>query len=481
MQTQTLKRPATPSPAPPPPVEKPADYVYYQRRPDDFSSDARARATAAKVKLESHYKASLETAIDLNVRGVELERKLVEMPEERQQREIRRHTKMQSQFLRLRRTKIGLPDFRTVKVIGKGAFGEVRLVQKIDTGRVYAMKTLHKAEMLKRDQLAHVRAERDVLAESTSPWVVQLYYSFQDPLYLYLIMEFLPGGDLMTMLMKYDVFSEDVTRFYMAECVLAIEAVHNLGFIHRDIKPDNILIDKNGHLKLSDFGLSTGLHKRTDGAYYQRLVEQELAPRNISRNSVEVNPIHLTMTRAETIATWKKNRRKLAYSTVGTPDYIAPEVFLMRGYGKECDWWSLGAIMFECLVGYPPFVSEDASDTYKKIINWPQHLHFPEDVHLSRESEDLMRRLMAWADQRSPVEQVKTHPLFEGVNWETLRLLPAPRPPTLRSITDTSYFPTEEYADVPVQPEGAERLDADKDLAFLGFTFKRFTGVQSAL
>lgn len=127
----------------------------------------------------------------------------------------------------------------------------MRLVQKVDTGKVYAMKTLQKAEMLKRDQvcghnstchiccswngfqLAHIRAERDLLAESTSPWVVQLFYSFQDPLYLYLIMEFLPGGDLMTMLMKYDVFSEDVTRFYMAECILAIEAVHDLGYIHR--------------------------------------------------------------------------------------------------------------------------------------------------------------------------------------------------------------------------------------------------------
>ena len=156
---------------------------------------------------------------------------------------------------------------------------------------------------------------------------MQLYYSFQDPLYLYLIMEFLPGGDLMTMLMKYDVFSEDVTRFYMAECALAIEAVHNLGFIHRyvlfliqgsvdicdhrDIKPDNVLIDKNGHLKLSDFGLSTGVHARTDGAYYARMIEQQLSPRHASRNSVEVTPIHLTMTRAETIATWKKNRRRL--------------------------------------------------------------------------------------------------------------------------------------------------------------------------
>ncbi|KAI0288941.1 kinase-like domain-containing protein [Russula brevipes] len=461
-------------------VEKPADYVYYERRPDDLSSDARAHATAAKVKLQSHYRFALETAIDLNIRGAELERSLAGMPEDRRLREIRRHTRTQSQFLRLRRTKIGLRDFRTVKVIGKGAFGEVRLVQKIDTGRVYAMKTLQKVEMLKRDQLAHVRAERDVLAESTSPWVVQLYYSFQDPLYLYLIMEFLPGGDLMTMLMKYDVFSEDVTRFYMAECALAIEAVHNLGFIHR-YQTGQYIIDKNGHLKLSDFGLSTGMHARTDGAYYARLIEQQLAPRHAARNSVEVTPIHLTMTRAETIATWKKNRRRLAYSTVGTPDYIAPEVFMMRGYGKECDWWSLGAIMFECLVGYPPFCAENASDTYKKIVDWPHHLHFPEEVHLSTEALSLMRRLMTWSDNRAGVEDIRAHPLFEGVGWTSLRMMPAPRPPTLKSITDTSYFPTEEYADVPEVPAGVEKLDADKDLAFLGFTFKRFTGVQSAL
>lgn len=106
-------------------------------------------------------------------------------------------------------------------------------MQKIDTGKIYAMKTLLKSEMFKKDQLAHVKAERDVLAESDSPWVVSLYYSFQDSQYLYLIMEFLPGGDLMTMLIKYDTFSEDVTRFYIAECILAIEAVHKLGFIHR--------------------------------------------------------------------------------------------------------------------------------------------------------------------------------------------------------------------------------------------------------
>lgn len=155
------------------------------------------------------------------------------MSEERKNRRRQQLGKQESSFLRLRRLRLTADDFLTVKVIGKGAFGEVRLVQKKDTGKIYAMKTLLKSEMFKKDQLAHVKAERDVLADADSPWVVNLFYSFQDAVYLYLIMEFLPGGDLMTMLIKYEIFTEDVTRFYMAQCVLAIEAVHKLGFIHR--------------------------------------------------------------------------------------------------------------------------------------------------------------------------------------------------------------------------------------------------------
>ncbi|KAH9951573.1 AGC/NDR protein kinase [Amylocystis lapponica] len=465
-------------------ANKPADYVYFERTIAGFSTDALPRSKAAQLKLEHFYKVAVEGAIERNTRRVELERKLAgdpTMSDERKQRQLQQLGKRESAFLRLRRTKLGLDDFRTVKVIGKGAFGEVRVVQKTDTGKIYAMKTLRKDEMLKKDQLAHVRAERDVLAESNSPWVVQLFYSFQDPSYLYLIMEFLPGGDLMTMLIKYDTFSEDVTRFYIAECVLAIEAVHQLGFIHRDIKPDNILIDKDGHIKLSDFGLSTGFHKQHDSSYYQRLLDSAagiVSPTTAAqaaRNSVMVNAIHLTMSSKDQIATWKANRRKLAYSTVGTPDYIAPEIFLQKGYGNECDWWSLGAIMFECLVGYPPFCSESTHETYQKIIQWQNYLSFPDDVHLSREAEDLIRRLITSPDRRLAVEQIKQHPFFYGVNWTGIRNIEAPFVPRLRSITDTSYFPTDELEQVPDEPVAADSAAASRDLAFLGYTFKRFT------
>ncbi|KIY71409.1 AGC/NDR protein kinase [Cylindrobasidium torrendii FP15055 ss-10] len=466
---------------------KSPDYVYFDRSTAEFSDEALPRAKAAQMKMEHYYKIVVDSAIERNTRRVELERRLQNdmlMPEERKQRQLQQLGKKESSFLRLRRTRLGLDDFRTVKVIGKGAFGEVRLVQKTDTGKIFALKLLKKDEMLKKDQLAHVRAERDVLAESNSPWVVQLFYSFQDPMYLYLVMEFLPGGDLMTMLIKYDTFSEDVTRFYMAECVLAIEAVHKMGFIHRDIKPDNILIDKEGHVKLSDFGLSTGFHKQHDSNYYQRLLDSATKnggnPQAAQRNSVMVNSINLTMTSKEQIATWKANRRKLAYSTVGTPDYIAPEIFMQKGYGYECDWWSLGTIMFECLVGYPPFCSETTHETYQKIMEWQRHLAFPDDVHLSAEAEDLVRRLIISADRRLPVEQTKKHSFFYGVDWDSLRHIDAPFVPHLRSITDTSYFPTDEIE----QTAGEDAVDAgsqaSKDLAFLGYTFKRFSVSSSA-
>ncbi|KAF9294858.1 Serine/threonine-protein kinase [Linnemannia elongata] len=466
----------------------------FDRSTEGISKSALDQSAAAKYRLEHHFSLSLEQAIERSERRIELERKLETEPgsEERKHRQLAALGRKESQFLRLRRTRLGLDDFVTVKVIGKGAFGEVRLVQKLDSGKIYAMKTLRKADMFKKDQLAHVKAERDVLAESESPWVVQLYYSFQDPQYLYLIMEFLPGGDLMTMLIKYDTFSEDVTRFYIAECVLAIEDIHKMGFIHRDIKPDNILIDREGHIKLSDFGLSTGFHKTHDSQFYQRLLDGQVkgnATNNshsdgVTRLDAGVDAINLTFSSKDKLATWKKNRRTLAYSTVGTPDYIAPEIFLQQGYGQECDWWSLGAIMFECLVGYPPFCSENAHETYRKIMNWREQLYFPEDVHLSPDAEDLIRRLICSPEMRlgrHSVHEIMSHPFFHGVDWANIRRMESPFVPNLNSITDTSYFPTEDLDRVPDYPEqhASDYMTPDdnskqKDLAFVGYTFKRF-------
>ncbi|XBW36696.1 hypothetical protein QEN19_002271 [Hanseniaspora menglaensis] len=471
-------------------------FMYFERRPDLMSKTTQDQAASVKLKVENYYQTAVNLAIERNQRRIEFENKLQfhhqEWSDERKYRELASLGKKESQFLRLRRTRLSLEDFKTVKVIGKGAFGEVRLVQKVDTGKIYAMKTLLKSEMFKKDQLAHVKAERDVLAGADSPWVVSLYYSFQDPQYLYLIMEFLPGGDLMTMLIRWQIFTEDVTRFYMAECILAIEAIHKLGFIHRDIKPDNILIDIKGHIKLSDFGLSTGFHKTHDSNYYKKLLTKETEEKfQPQTQQQKQDAIHMTMTNRQQMQTWRKTRRLMAYSTVGTPDYIAPEIFLYQGYGQECDWWSLGAIMYECLIGWPPFCSETPHETYKKIMSFEHSLQFPDDIHVSYEAEDLIRRLLTHSDQRlgrhGGADDIKKHPFFRGVDWNTIRQVEAPYIPKLSSITDTRFFPTDELENVPDSPAmtqakreheimtmNAKNKQQQQDLPFIGYTYSRF-------
>jgi serine/threonine kinase 38 len=189
-------------------------------------------------------------------------------------------------------------------------------------------------------QVEHVKAERNLLAEVDSNCIVKLYCSFQDEDYLYLIMEYLPGGDMMTLLMRKDTLTEDEARFYVGQAVLAIESIHKHNYIHRDIKPDNLLLDKHGHMKLSDFGLCKPLDCSNLPALHENVSGHDNSKdmhKSIGQYMSAPSPTP-KRTQQEQLLHWQRNRRMLAYSTVGTPDYIAPEVLLKKGYGMECDW-----------------------------------------------------------------------------------------------------------------------------------------------
>ncbi|KAF2274569.1 serine/threonine-protein kinase cot-1 [Westerdykella ornata] len=461
------------------------------KNPGKYSENVFKQAQVSINLVSTFFKDSVQRARDRNQRALELEA-IMKEPSYSDARKAQKENQMrraEAEYLRFLRTKERPENFTTVKIIGKGAFGEVKLVQRKTDGKIYALKSLVKHEMFKKDQLAHVRAERDILAESDSPWVVKLHTTFQDSTFLYMLMEFLPGGDLMTMLIKYEVFSEDITRFYMAEITLAIEAVHKLGFIHRDIKPDNILLDRGGHIKLTDFGLSTGFHKEHEASYYKKLLAggAHRSARD-NRNSMNLDQIQLTVSNRAQINTWRKSRRQLAYSTVGTPDYIAPEIFSGQGYDFGCDWWSVGTIMFECLIGWPPFCAEEPHDTYRKIVDWPRHLHFPPDQKLGVEAEDFIRRLICDAEHRlgrhggaHGAHEIKQHPFFRGVQWDGLRRIRAPFEPKLSSNIDTQHFPVDEIdqndnsAALRAQTaQAGDELAAEMSLPFIGYTYKRF-------
>ncbi|XP_043482791.1 serine/threonine-protein kinase tricornered isoform X1 [Leptopilina heterotoma] len=448
-----------------------------------FSGHTLDKATKAKVTLENYYSNLIAQHIERKQRLAKLEESLKDegLSEQQKQEKRLQHAQKETEFLRLKRSRLGVEDFEPLKVIGRGAFGEVRLVQKKDTGHVYAMKILRKADMLEKEQVAHVRAERDVLVEADHQWVVKMYYSFQDPINLYLIMEFLPGGDMMTLLMKKDTLSEECTQFYIAETALAIDSIHKLGFIHRDIKPDNLLLDARGHIKLSDFGLCTGLKKSHRTDFYRDLSQAKPSDFMTSCGSGSGGAMD-SKRRAES---WKRNRRALAYSTVGTPDYIAPEVFMQTGYGTACDCWSLGVIMYEMLIGYPPFCTENPQETYRKVMNWRETLVFPPEVPISEEAKDTITRFCCEADRRlgaqRGVEELKLAPFFRGVDWEHIRERPAAIPVEVRSIDDTSNF--DDFPDVKLEiressapmPQDGETIY--KDWVFINYTFKRFEGL----
>ncbi|GLJ48010.1 hypothetical protein SUGI_1013960 [Cryptomeria japonica] len=454
------------------------------------STLTRQKVAAAKQYIENHYKVQMKSLQERKERRWVLERRLAssDVSEEEQMNLIKDLERKETEYMRLKRHKMGVDDFELLTIIGRGAFGEVKLCRAKSTGQVYAMKKLKKSEMLSRGQVEHVRAERNLLAEVDSHCIVKLYYSFQDAEYLYLIMEYLPGGDMMTLLMRKETLSEDVARFYIAQSVLAIESIHKHNYIHRDIKPDNLLLDKKGHMKLSDFGLC----KPLDCTTLSTLHENEAMNDDNLRESMDIDGCFPDSnmggpwrSQREQLQHWQQNRRMLAYSTVGTPDYIAPEVLLKKGYAMECDWWSLGAIMYEMLVGYPPFYSEDPMTTCKKIVHWRHYLKFPEEARLSAEAKDLICRLLCDFEHRlgsRGANEIKGHPWFNEIAWDNLYEVEAAYKPEVNGELDTQNF--EKFDEI--EPASQTRTGSGpwrkmltaKDLNFVGYTYKNFDAVK---
>lgn len=424
---------------------------------DQVSSNTRDKAQAAKDYIEKKYSKLKKTESERRDEWSELGKIMKEMNlSSIEQDQIRQEVlHREAEHLRKKRQKITVFDFESIKVIGKGAFGEVRVVRHKQTGEVLALKKLNKTEMVYKNQVQHVKAERDLLTSSNNPWIVELKCSFQDERCLYLVMEYLGGGDLMTLLIRKNILSEAESRFYIAECVLAVESIHKMNFIHRDLKPDNILIDNKGHIKLSDFGLSKSVDINQSPEVLSKLEEDARHKRRIEERN-----------------DYRKNR-KLAYSTVGTPDYIAPEVFSRTGYSESVDWWSIGVILYEMLVGYPPFYAEKPADICHKILSWQKFFTIPREAKLSPAATDLIRRLICEPNTRiSNSHDIKNHPFFNGVDWDRIRYSQSPYVPQLSTDIDTSNFDDFEETE-PFYPPSSGRRKQRNDPNFIGYTFKR--------
>ncbi|PPR02421.1 hypothetical protein CVT26_011389 [Gymnopilus dilepis] len=465
------------------------------------------KAVAARIYFENLYFPLFRHPPSREQRRLAMEKEMAEMQlTHAQKEELRaRWRQNETDYLRERRQKVDASAFVKLKTIGHGAFGVVSLVREKASGNLYAMKQLRKADMLRKGQEGHVRAERDILKSASlvhSPggaeWIVRLYYSFQDRDHLYLVLEYMSGGDLLNLLIERDVFEEDFTRFYVAEMILAIESCHRHGFIHRDIKPDNFLFDPDGHIKLSDFGLATDLHWAHDTSYYEQQRLHLLHKHGIDledpigiadgKKTKRLDPkeVELLMGGGEGqggIFTWReKHRRKLAYSVCGTNSYMSPEVIRGHGYSYSCDWWSLGVIMFECLYGFPPFVSNSRHVTRQKILNWKQSLRFPSRPRVSHEGVNLMQQLLCEPEDRLGSQTTSSVSRPNSIVVQARRSAFIPQLGSssndgahlIKPLAPANGAPPDATRDPLLRNKvhGEEIMDVRKALAFAGFTHK---------
>ena len=416
------------------------------------SRKTKLKSESAKRYLEDHFVALMQEteARKQRLQKFHEQMECANLSEADKEQLYRQFQQEETEFSRLSRTRISSSRYQRIKLIGRGGFGDVWLVQDKTNSELFALKILKKSDIIMKDQLVNVRQERDILSAVSNPWVVQLYCSFQDPQRLYLVLEYMCGGDLMAALIKKEKFTEQETRFFAGEIAMALHSIHEMHLLHRDLKPDNVLIGANGHIKLTDFGLSTnylkqdyGLHELMDQFHEELLVDTPFETAHYRRGDA-----------------------------VGTCGYTAPEVWRGQPNTIASDYWSLGVIIYEMLFGFPPFVGKSMQETGLRIIHWKRSLRLPRDAGVSELAIDLIRHLLCEPDVRYGYDEIVTHPFFNGFRFDAMEGNIPPMVPIIRYPTDTSHF-----EDIEPEPEElfGEKLPNDElaKFAFLGFTFKQ--------
>lgn len=323
--------------------------------------------------------------------------------------------------------KVTQEDFELLTVIGRGSFGKVMQVKHKETGKIYAMKVMRKDAIIAKNQVKHTRDEKSILQKIQHPFIVNLRFAFQTKDKLYMILDYVNGGELFFHLKKNGKFSEDRVIFYAAEISSALSHLHSHGIVYRDLKPENILLDMDGHIVITDFGLSK-----------------------------EVPTSDST------------------HTFCGTPEYLAPEVLRGQGHSYPVDWWSLGTLIYEMLTGLPPFYSKHINVMYQKILN--AQLTFPSSM--SSQAQSLLEGLLTRdSEARLSGDGVKKHPFFKGINWDDLeaKKIDAPWKPPVETLTDTTqiddFFKSEKPIHSVVDGSLLDDLDDDDKDIFAGFTF----------